>query len=202
MSARRRVVALLFAFAAWGGVARADDRATREAKKLYEEGMKQYNLRDFRAALEAFKAGYLARPDAAFLFNIGQCERFLGDPAESAYAYRAFLRERPDAPNRADVERLIAEEDELARRAEAARRSPPAAPGASSTQAPAAIANSSTPNTKEERLPIYKRWWLWTAVAGGVAIAGGAIGLAVAYTTPNNAADPTNVISTAGVHFP
>ena len=42
-----------------------------------------------------------------------------------------------------------------------------------------------------EKQPVYKKWWLWTAV-GGVIVAGGVIAIAVAATTPKDAASPAN----------
>ncbi len=96
-------VALLVGLLA--GAARAED--PKRAKVLYLEGMKRYNVGDYAEALKYFKDGYLAKSDPAFLFNMGQCQRQLGDVAAAARSYRAYLRERPDAPNRADVQHFI-----------------------------------------------------------------------------------------------
>jgi hypothetical protein len=46
----------------------------------------------YSEALSEFKAAYLAKPDASFLFNIGQCQRQLGMFEAAAKGYRAFLR--------------------------------------------------------------------------------------------------------------
>jgi hypothetical protein len=54
----------------------------------------------------------------------------------------------------------------------------PAKPDLSVTTAPAAA----------ERTPIYKKWWLWTAV--GVVVAGAVVGGVVAATVPKNAPAP------------
>src|SRR5206468_2181702 len=77
------------------------------AKRHYEEGMKQYNLADFKTAKQEFKAAYLAFPDPSFLFNLGQCARRLSEPEEEVNYYRAYLRAQPDTPKRAEVEGFI-----------------------------------------------------------------------------------------------
>ena len=43
----------------------------------------------------------------------------------------------------------------------------------------------------EERTPVYRRWWLWTAV--GVVLAGAAIATVVALGAPGGAAQPSSV---------
>jgi tetratricopeptide (TPR) repeat protein len=78
-----------------------------KVRALYESGMAHYNLSEFDKALVDFKEGYRLKHDPAFLFNIGQCQRQLGDPAGAALTYRAYLRESPDAPNRAEVQKLV-----------------------------------------------------------------------------------------------
>src|SRR4051812_8999427 len=88
--------------------ARADGDSVQQAKAAYESGMRLYKLGKYDEALTRFEHGFLARPDPAFLFNIGQCNRMLGRLDEELRAYRAYLRERPDASNRADVEAFMA----------------------------------------------------------------------------------------------
>ena len=104
-----------------GTAARAGDKeaaATAEAKTLYAEGMKQYNLNHLPDALKAFEAAYLAKPAPEFLFNIGQCHRQMGNLKEELYAYRRFLGASPGATNRSEVEKFIADaEAEIARKA-------------------------------------------------------------------------------------
>jgi tetratricopeptide (TPR) repeat protein len=89
------------------GVARADNKEV--AKEAYTEGKRQYDLGEYQAALEAFKKAYLNYEEPVFLFNIAQCYRQLGDTPGAIRSYKAFLRNWPKAPNRAQVERLITE---------------------------------------------------------------------------------------------
>lgn len=59
-------------------------------------------------ALKEFKAAYVAKPDAAFLFNIGQCYRKMDKNADALDFFQQFLKKSPpDDPNRALVEARI-----------------------------------------------------------------------------------------------
>jgi tetratricopeptide (TPR) repeat protein len=88
------------------GAARADNKAA--ARESFKEGTRRYDLNEFQSALEAFKRAYLQYEEPAFLFNIAQCHRQLGDKVEAVKFYKTYLRKVPSAPNRAETERLIA----------------------------------------------------------------------------------------------
>jgi hypothetical protein len=97
----------------------------QEAKARYTSGQSHYNLNEFKAALDEFKEAYRLYPDPVFLFNVAQCERQLGDFDEAIKFYRSYLRNKPKAPNRAEVLRRI---DEMQAAANASKSSgtPPA----------------------------------------------------------------------------
>jgi tetratricopeptide (TPR) repeat protein len=197
------LLAVLFLALALAAVPAAADEpgANARAKALYQQGMKHYNLARFDKALASFEEAYLVVPDPVFLFNIGQCHRLMGSPEKSAYAYRRYLVTAPGAPNRVAVEKFISDaEDEIRRRQSAvqpaetlAPREPaPAPPPVESHAAPAPLGEGPAPSAPVEgkvtaeppaaaaRTPVYKRWWLWTAVAGVVVVgAGVGVGLAV-----------------------
>jgi Tetratricopeptide repeat len=80
-----------------------------DAKARYLSGQSHYNLNEFADALQDFKEAYRLHPDAAFLFNIAQCERQLGDLEEAIKFYRSYLRNKPEASNKREVERKIEE---------------------------------------------------------------------------------------------
>jgi tetratricopeptide (TPR) repeat protein len=61
-----------------------------------------------QAVAELDKALAILR-DPALLFNRAECHRKLGDTDEALDDYRQFLSDLPKAPNRAEVERRIAE---------------------------------------------------------------------------------------------
>jgi len=96
-----------------------------EEQRLYDDGLRAFQAGDARAAEKAWKAGYAAGHDPAFLVHIGEAQEKAGAPAEAADTYRHYLREAPDAADRADIEQRIA------------RLAPAAAPAAAPPAAPA-----------------------------------------------------------------
>lgn len=184
----RLLVAAALVFAAQA--ARADERA--EARRQFQAGTKHYKAGEYREALEAFRKGYAAKSDPVFLFNTGQCHRQLGEPEGAAREYRAFLRERPDAPNRVEVEGFIAAADEQvaakARDAEEKRAKENPAPAPSVAVVEAAPA------------PPPKRGWIVPLVLVGAAVVViGVVVTLVALFVPNDASvrtgsEPTQVI--------
>lgn len=158
----------------------ADDVAG--AKRLYESGSKHFDLGEYEEALRDFKEGYRLKDDPVFLYNIAQCQRVLHLRADAVRSYKGYLRRRPTAPNRADVELKIATlEREQAE--EAARPKPEPKPEPTPVVTPVAVAapNIIVAAPPPKKTPIYKKWWLWTAV-GGVVVVGLGVGLGVGLT--------------------
>ena len=83
------------------------DATPAKVRKLYDAGITHYNLGEFKEALTDFTEAYRLKHDPVFLFDIAQSYRQIGDAESAAREYRAYLRESPTAPNRADVEKLI-----------------------------------------------------------------------------------------------
>jgi tetratricopeptide (TPR) repeat protein len=154
-----------------------------QARQHFEKGKNLYDAGDFAPALAEFKEAFNLKDDPAFLFNMGQCHAKLGNDAAALHAYKSYLRRKPDAPNRAQVETRIAELEERQRKSDGARPTEPAEPTpavtspviAPSIPAPAASPGldltSSSPSGQSVSTPIYKTWWFWTGV--GVVVAGG-----------------------------
>jgi tetratricopeptide (TPR) repeat protein len=177
------------------------------AKALYQNGLKHYNVGEYREALQSFKDAYLLKADPVLLFNMGQAYRQLGDDEGSAREYRAYLREQPDAPNHAEVEKFIAAAEEQLRHK--AANAPPtgviapnvkesdeaAAPATASPPATATPATSEAVSVEKPARP--RRRWLWPVVGTGLAVVvGGAVALGLAFGLPRNApvrsgTDPT-----------
>lgn len=105
----------LVALVALGGAAQAapDDNALLEAKEHYDRGMQHYELGEFTAAVEEFKQAYARSQAPGLLFNLAQASRLGKDYEQALHFYRSYLRVRPDAPNRPDVEKRIAELEPL-----------------------------------------------------------------------------------------
>lgn len=165
------------------------DPAGNLAREHYQKGTTLYELGKFHDAAVEYEEAYKAKSDPALLFNIGQAYRLAGEAKPAVTAYRSFLRKLPDAPNRVEVEAHIAK---LQKQLDEQASPPPTVtPKPPWPETPVAPVVQAVPPPK--RTPVYKRWWLWTAV-GGVVAAGLAVGLGVGLTqgsggTPANTYD-------------
>lgn len=81
--------------------ARGDDVA--EARAHFRKGTQLYRTGRYAAAIAEFEAAYRAKPAGAVHFNVAQARERLGDHAGALRAYRDYLREVPDADDRAAV---------------------------------------------------------------------------------------------------
>jgi tetratricopeptide (TPR) repeat protein len=103
------------------------------ARAHFDLGKRYFEVDEYRKAMEEFKAAHIEEPDPAFLYNIAECHRHLGENREALVFYRRFLQLAPaNAPARPSIEKRIAE---LQARI---RDEPPAAPAAAGVRAPAA----------------------------------------------------------------
>jgi len=121
-----RAAAVVFALVIWAPAVQASPGdAMQEAKDHYDRGMSHYELGEFSAAVEEFKAAYALSQAPGLLFNLAQASRLGKDYEQSLHFYRAYLRARPDAANRDDVEKRISELEpivEKRRKADEAKR--------------------------------------------------------------------------------
>lgn len=118
---------------------------TDDAKRLYDEGLKHYNLGEYDAAIEKFKAAYAISSAPGLLFNIAQSYRLKKDYEQASNFYLTYLRLKPDAPNRSDVEQRIDEMAKLLEEQKTLARMPP-----SGTVPPE---GGSTPNVHQAKDP-------------------------------------------------
>jgi tetratricopeptide (TPR) repeat protein len=145
-----------------------DDKALTKAKKLYREGEKLFALGKFSPALTKYEAAFEAKPLPAFLFNIGQCHRNLGDFDAAIFSFRKYLKLKPDADNKQAVLDYI---DELEREKQKASANDVG------LIEPEPDRGTGEPVDRPHRgTPVYKKWWFW----GGIAVVGaGVVGTAV-----------------------
>jgi hypothetical protein len=99
--------------------------AEEDAAAHYKKGRSLYNVSEYKAALDEFKQAYVLHEDPAFLYNIAQCHRQLGNHREAITFYKRFLKESPQAPNRRDIERMIGDLEVKAAKAEEPAKAPP-----------------------------------------------------------------------------
>lgn len=85
------------------------DPNKQEAKAHYEKATRLYDVGKYGESIQEYEAAYLLVEDPALLYNIGQAYRLWDKPEEALRSYKNFLRKRPEASNRADVERRISE---------------------------------------------------------------------------------------------
>jgi tetratricopeptide (TPR) repeat protein len=140
-----------------------------EARDLVALGNEAYNAGRFADALRLYENAYRLRPTSKILFNRAQCLRKLEAHERAATLYGEYLLREPEAPNRAEVERLQAELMRQAR--EAAER------GNARVLAPLPVTPVAPP-PDESRPRWYQRWYVWVGVGlvvGGV-VAGAAAG--------------------------
>ncbi len=106
-----------------------------EAQTLARRAIAEYDLGRFDDSLRDAQQAYLLDPIPGLLFDVAQAQRALHHWEQAAYSYRAYLRAKPAAKNRAEVEQLITQMDasqrqEIAMRAKEAVPPAPAAPQA------------------------------------------------------------------------
>ena len=121
-------------------------------------------------AVTLFRESYQLAPYPALLFNIARCEEQLRHFHAAREAYERYLTVNPeDAEARARAGELRQRELEE----HVTEPSPLPSP-----EAVAPVVIAAPPVAAAPRTPVYKKWWLWTAVVGVAAVAVG-VGLGV-----------------------
>jgi tetratricopeptide (TPR) repeat protein len=125
-----------------------DEQKRAEAKALYDKGINHYNLGEFDPAIAAFRQAYGISSAPGLLFNIAQAFRLKKDYEQASYFYTTYLRLKPDATNRADVEARIAEMKTLLEDQKKLGTSPPVG-----TVTPEGDTNTKPPTTTPQVTP-------------------------------------------------
>ena len=162
----------------------------RPGRVLFERAETKFNLGRFEEALVDYQAAYEAEPLPAFLFNIGQCYRNLGNYERAQFFFRRYVQLDPRSPNRAAAEQLIAEMDRMGEGNRAAGGLPTAASVPSLAAGPTAGGGADdghghafaptvarTSDTGAAPKPLYRRPWVWIggAVVVAAAVAAGVV---------------------------
>lgn len=161
--------------------------ADRPGRALFEQAETKFNLGRFDEALADYQAAYEVEPLPAFLFNIAQCYRNMGNYERAQFFFHRYVALDPRSPNRPAAERLILEMDRLvaAQAADDSRQVVATKPSLAATEPPpagtgernaGAIAFGPVVEQRGNQTaprPVYRRPWLWIGVAavvvGGVA---------------------------------
>lgn len=113
-----RPILIAFALAALPQVALAQAPDKPLGKQRFSDGKVKYAAGDYRGAAELFAAAYKADPDPAYIFNVGQAYRRSAeaksagaprDCQQAMFAYKKFLAQMPEAPNKTEVDGYIKE---------------------------------------------------------------------------------------------
>jgi tetratricopeptide (TPR) repeat protein len=96
----------------------ASDETMEVSRRYFSEGEKFFALGRFAEALAQYQRAFAAKPIPALLFNIGQCQRNLGDYDAALFSFRKYLQLEPATPNREQILDYI---DDVEKEAERAR---------------------------------------------------------------------------------
>ncbi|HZL19644.1 MAG TPA: tetratricopeptide repeat protein [Polyangia bacterium] len=106
----------------FGHAVYADEKT---AKPYYQKGIAEYNLGHFTDAIAQFERAYEEDRAPILLFNIAQSHRQAGNTEKAIFFYRRYLEEKPNAANRSDIEKRIADLDDVLKRQAAVKTQPP-----------------------------------------------------------------------------
>jgi hypothetical protein len=98
--------ALLLSTAGVHAQATAADKA--RARELYTQGQQLFRQGDFTTAQRAFEDAYRAVPNPIVLLSIAECQVRTEEYAAAVASLKTYLNEKPNAPDRAQVESQIA----------------------------------------------------------------------------------------------
>ena len=153
------VSALVAAFlCATPAVARAEssDEAeiTAMAKEHYRLGLDAYKTGKYPEAIKELKKAYLLKRLPALLLNIGATYRKMNDVENAVYYYKKYLAEAPEAKDRGEVEKTLAElEHEKPGAGAAASSASAAAEPSAPSESPAPPATTEWKHTPVDAAP-------------------------------------------------
>lgn len=223
MAVRITTVGLLAALALLGGAGTVHAQTAKAtATEHLVRGSKLYDQGHYDEAIAELKAGYAIDPRPDFFYALGQAERKRGNCKAAIGWYQRYVDSGPSAQRTvATLVQIDRCKQEMASAPPGTTAPPqqqpqhvepppavvepqPSAPPATATTEPAAAAAPARDATPRPPTPIYKRWWLWTAVAvvvvGGVG-AGVAVALTQRSTFSSTLPDLTWGTSALGVRF-
>jgi tetratricopeptide (TPR) repeat protein len=159
------------------------------AKRHYEAGDKAFRLGDFEMAARQFRSAYELFPTPLLLWNLAQTYRQLNDHKQALFFYKQFAAADTTGAEHDSALKRIQELEEIVEKERKSQEAPPAGPTKPPTlEATPQPAPAPVVDTKKTDVPLYKKWWLWTAVGGVVAV-GLAVGLGVGLTANRSSFD-------------
>lgn len=153
------------------------------ARELFRKAEIQFNLQQFARALDLYTEAYKLEPLPGFLFNIAQCQRYLGKYEEALFSYKIYRVRVPDPPNREQVERLIEETEKLLARQKAGQD--PAPPTPASQPGGSTDGSTDRPLDEDENSDGPRALWVWAGISVFAALI--ATGVVTGQMTDNRA---------------
>jgi tetratricopeptide (TPR) repeat protein len=112
----------------------------QEMRQHYEKATRAYDVQKYGEAIDEYQRAYEIGGDPAMLYNIGQAHRLADQLPEAVRFYRRYLQRSPNARNRDDVDRKIADLERTIEERRKAAVIPPPAVGEPAAPAPPAAA--------------------------------------------------------------
>ena len=178
--------------------------STSSARAHFQQATAHFAVGEFAEAAAEYQAAFKIKSDPALLFDAAQAWRQAGEHKRALVCFKNYVSLFPHAAQVAIAREHIDKLKEAIAAEEKARTNPPtgtvdpnAAPSpgvapapasaavvAQPASAPAPAVALTTPTATEHRehTPVYKKWWLWTAL--GVVVAGGVTAGVVLRTRP------------------
>jgi hypothetical protein len=198
----------------------ASDVDARPGQVLFERAQASFSQGRFDEARADYQAAYDVEPLPAFLFNIAQCYRNMGDYERAQLYFHRYTVREPRGPNRPAAERLAAEMSKLAeaRRHELGAGAPmgesaetpsgvvtrppltPPPDHAASGRQTSVLAVRDSGQPAPASPPIYRRGWFWAGVGGVVLLGAAAAALTLSAGQPQGTLSPIDVRAPA--HMP
>jgi tetratricopeptide (TPR) repeat protein len=164
----------------WPLLSVAETGAMKEAQTHFRAGKAQYELGNYDAAIHEFAAGYALAPRPEFLINLAQAYRRAGDPVRAREMFVKYLEKAPPAaPERAQVEKMLAElEEQLAQQQPkpAPKLEPPVPVSEPALVAPPA-AIATPPLAAMPPPPSAARHLAWALPLAAAVVAGAGVGI-------------------------
>ncbi|HEX9103457.1 MAG TPA: hypothetical protein VF997_14695, partial [Polyangia bacterium] len=83
--------------------------AAEDPKKMFETATAEFNLGNYEKAASMYENIYKITLEPVLLYNIAQAHRLGGDFDKAVFFYKGYLRAQPQARNRGEVQKRIAE---------------------------------------------------------------------------------------------
>ena len=107
--ARTLICALSLSSVALGAPSPVQESARQRARTLYADGQTALEGGNVEVAQKDFEEAYRTLPNAAVLLKIAECRIRRSDFRGAVGALEQYLRDRPDAPDRAEVQAKVSD---------------------------------------------------------------------------------------------